>query len=57
MIRFVESDLLKVGLVQTFRLIWWDLNQPNYDYGDVLLKRASKVKFYLYSEIVKNVCY
>ena len=28
-IRFVESDFMKVRPVQTFRLIWWDLNQSN----------------------------
>ena len=29
MIKPAESDFLKVGPVQTFRLIWWDLNQSN----------------------------
>ena len=67
MIRFVESDFLKVGSIQTFKLIWWDLSQANqrknfmydtqYDYGESLQKIASKVNFHVSPELDKSVCY
>ena len=47
MIRFIKSDCLKIGPVQTFHLIWWDLKQLNYNQyeRDFTKKSCSKIYY------------